>query len=176
MIARKHIMQTCTSSLWPEVGFLEILLPKVELILERHDINTSGIVSLSNLQIIHLSMTPKDGWRSYLTVSARAALLIPYDEWELLALLVRSSIDLSGDFVLSEMVPPFSTLSTSNLHNLDDMGITHLWGYNILFLGLSSHPSNTYEAALCAWDKYSTRTSKPLFCSLRNSWAHLTCM
>lgn len=51
---------------------------------------------------------------SYLTVSARAALVIPC-EWEPLGLLVKSSIDLSAGFPLSDRVPPFSTLSTSNL-------------------------------------------------------------
>lgn len=53
MIARKHIMQTCTSSLWPEVGFLEILLPKLELILEKDDMNTSGIVSEMEVFVIN---------------------------------------------------------------------------------------------------------------------------
>lgn len=51
---------------------------------------------------------------SYFTVSARAALVIPY-EWELLEALVKSSIDISAGFPLSERVPPFSTLPTSNL-------------------------------------------------------------
>lgn len=46
-------MQTCTSSLWPEVGFLEILLPKVELILERDDRNTSGIVCETEVFVIN---------------------------------------------------------------------------------------------------------------------------
>lgn len=53
MIARRHIMQTCTSSLWPEVGFLEILLPKDELILERDDKNTSGMASETEVCVIN---------------------------------------------------------------------------------------------------------------------------
>lgn len=54
---------------------------------------------------------------SYLIVSARAALVIPCDG-ELLELLVKSSIDLSADFLLSVTVPPFSTaVSTSKLQN-----------------------------------------------------------
>lgn len=66
MIARKHIIQTCTSSLWPELDFLEILFPKVELILEKDDINTSRTLSETevffyksrcNLQTIYWSVT-----------------------------------------------------------------------------------------------------------------------
>lgn len=57
-----------------------------------------------------------------LTVSARAALLIPC-EWELLELLVKSSIDLSAGFTLSGREPPFSKLSASNLKSLYKINI-----------------------------------------------------
>lgn len=59
---------------------------------------------------------------SHLTVSARAALVMPYEP-ELLELLVRSSIDLSAGFPLSARLPPFSTFSMSNLWAIIHGGI-----------------------------------------------------
>lgn len=83
----------------------------------------------------------------YLTVRARAALVIPCD-WEVLEFLVRSSMDLSVGLPLSDREPPFSTVSTSNLqgdqHNVSRCSVVwFVFNLNLWLLRLVHTPHHT---------------------------------
>lgn len=119
MMARRHMMQRWTSSLWlAKRAFRRVFLPwanEVILVWKGTEWSLSVVYIMVYVQSRkRCTMIFHSVLRTHRTVSARAALVIPcVGEW--LTFLARSSTDLSDSLLPSDTELPFSTESTSNL-------------------------------------------------------------